>query len=330
MQSPSPYARLRMDWLLVCVPRLCLRTEGLLPSLPWPDLARIFWLFATPTRFQAFCLCLVHPVSVTSYKNNLMPRPRGRPRRGSPWKPHRPSVSPPDSPSICSSPPLQPEPYITPSPASPITQFNCLAIIPRMLSSSSRLLLAPPVAEPTPIPVLYSLRNLGGEPLPPCKPGNTGHPSSDSFNGEQLKESLAILYGLVFELRQGMEDLQFRLQTTDEKVAVLLQLLSSMHEAFHSDSAGATSGKEPCAAIDGGNVAMQCLAEFGLEQVGHETMALEVNSAKRPLQDTTKGADGTASNEKAEVKWADQVTYVEEEPWTKDFHATWPGYMPDV
>ena len=59
-------------------------------------------------------------------------------------------------------------------------------------------------------------------------------------------------------------------------------------------------------------------------------MALEVNSAKRPLQDTTKGADGTASNEKAEVKWADQVTYVEEEPWTKDFHATWPGYMPDV
>jgi hypothetical protein len=127
-----------------------------------------------------------------------------------------------------------------------------------------------------------------------------------------------------------MEDLQFLLQTTDEKVAVLLQLLSSMHEAFHSDPVGATSGKEPCAATDGGNVAMQCLAEFGLEQVGHETMTVKVNSAKRPLLDTTKGANGTASNEKAEVQWADQMTYVEEEPWTEDFHATWLGYMPDV
>jgi hypothetical protein len=86
-----------------------------------------------------------------------------------------------------------------------------------------------------------------------------------------------------------MEDLQFRLQTTDEKVAVLLQLLSSMHEAFHSDPAGATSVKEPCAATDGGNVTMQCSAEFGLEQDGHETMAVEVNSVKGPLQDTTKG-----------------------------------------
>jgi hypothetical protein len=172
-----------------CVPKgSSLRCHGL-----------ILLEFSGSLQLQAFCLCLVHPVSVTSYKNNLMPGPRGRPRRGSPWKPRRPSVSPPDSPSICSSPPLQPEPYINPSPTSPITQFNCLAIIPRMLSSSSRLLLALPVAEPAPIPVLYSLRNLGGEPLPPCKPGNTGHPSSDSFNGEQLKESLAILYGLVFE-----------------------------------------------------------------------------------------------------------------------------------
>jgi hypothetical protein len=33
-----------------------------------------------------------------------MTRPRGRLRRGSPWKPRRPSVSPSDSPSISSSP----------------------------------------------------------------------------------------------------------------------------------------------------------------------------------------------------------------------------------
>jgi hypothetical protein len=127
-----------------------------------------------------------------------------------------------------------------------------------------------------------------------------------------------------------MEDLQFRLQTTDEKVEVLLQLLSSMHEAFHSDPAGATSVQEPCAATDGGNVTKQRSTEFLMEQVGHETMAVEVNSAERPMQDTTKDVEGTASKEKVEVQWADQVTYVEEEPWTEDFHATWPGYMPDV
>jgi hypothetical protein len=31
-----------------------------------------------------------------------------------------------------------------------------------------------------------------------------------------------------------------------------------------------------------------------------------------------------------EVQWADGVTYVEEEPWIEDLHATWPGYMLDV
>jgi hypothetical protein len=90
--------------------------------------------------------------------------------------------------------------------------FNCLAIIPRPLCSSSRLLLAPPVAEPTPTPLSASPRNLGGEQPPSSrKPGNNGHPSSDSINGEQIKDNLSILYGLVFELRQGVEDLAISL-----------------------------------------------------------------------------------------------------------------------
>jgi hypothetical protein len=146
----------------------------------------------------------------------------------------------------------------------------------------------------------------------------------------QLRESLAILYGLVFELRQGVEDLQFRLQATDEKVTALLQLLSSMHEAFPSDPVGATSVEEPRAATAGGNAKGQRSAENGLEQAGRETMTVEVDSARRPLQDTTTDADRTASNVKVDVQWVDQVTYVEEEPWTGDLHATWPGYLPDV
>jgi hypothetical protein len=62
----------------------------------------------------------------------------------------------------------------------------------------------------------------------------------------------------------------------------------------------------------------------------HKTMAVEVDSARQPLQDTTTDVDRTASNVKVEVQWVDQVMYVEEEPWTEDFHTTWPGYLPDV
>jgi hypothetical protein len=70
-----------------------------------------------------------------------------------------------------SAPPLPPSRALHYSLSrSAVTQFNYLAIIPQTLSSPSRLLLAPPVAEPAPILVLDSLRNLGGEPLPPRKP----------------------------------------------------------------------------------------------------------------------------------------------------------------
>jgi hypothetical protein len=151
---------------------------------------------------------------------------------------------------------------------------------------------------------------------------------------------LAILYGLVFELRQGVEDLQFRLQLTNEKVALFLQLLSSMHETFLSTPEGATSRQEPeadtaegevkaratskqepWAATTVGDVAMQCAAESELKRDGSATMAEE---------DTAKNDLGTETKEEVEVQWGDGTTYVEEEPWTGDLNATWPGYMSGV
>jgi hypothetical protein len=245
---------------------------------------------AAPVRLQALYLCLLHLVSFSCYATNLMPRPRGRPRRGSPWKPRRPSVSPPDSPSTCSSPSLQPEPILPASPAPPVSQFDSLAIIPRLSCSSSRHLLVPPTVEPPLAPVLDSSRKTVGEP-PPCKPRNTENQSSDSFFDTQLRESLAILFGLVFELRQGVEDLQFHLQATDGKVAVLLQLLSSLQEAFPSDPAGAASAEEPCVATSEGNAQTQRSAGNGMEQAKHEDMAVEVDTARRALQDTSPDAD---------------------------------------
>jgi hypothetical protein len=144
----------------------------------------------------------------------------------------------------------------------------------------------------------------------------------------QLRESLDIIYGLVFELRQGVEDLHFRLQSTDDKITTLLQLLASMREAFPSYPVGATSEEVPRTTDDGGDAKEQCSVEKGLEQTG--CMTTEVDSASRQLQDTTTDAEGAADKVTGEVLWANEVTYVEEEPWPGDLHATWSGYLPGV
>ena len=121
--------------------------------------------------------------------------------RGSPWKPRQPSISLPDSPSICSSLPLQSELFFASSHASPNSQFNCLAIIPRITSSLSRLFLDPPVDFTAPTPVLDPLRNSGDKPPPHRRSGKARYQFTDSFNSTQFINNLAILHGLVFELR---------------------------------------------------------------------------------------------------------------------------------
>jgi len=44
---------------------------------------------------------------------------------------------------------------------------------------------------------------------------------------------MAILHGMVFELRQGLDDLQFWLEILDRKISVLLQILSTFQGASH-------------------------------------------------------------------------------------------------
>jgi hypothetical protein len=69
-----------------------------------------------------------------------MTRPRGRPRRGAPWKPRRPSITPPDTTSDDSSPRHQ-------SVSTPVNlqapQFGSMAIIPKTPISLLRLLQDP-------------------------------------------------------------------------------------------------------------------------------------------------------------------------------------------
>ena len=71
----------------------------------------------------------------------------------------------------------------------------------------------------------------------------------DATSNDLVVDKLANLYSLVFELRQGVEDLQFRLQQSNERATLFLQILSSLHEAFLSTPTAATSEKAPDADI---------------------------------------------------------------------------------
>jgi len=77
------------------------------PVCSWADLIHFLWLLAciiTTRSFQESHYLVLNPV--------FMPRERGRPRRGSPWRPRRPSLSPPSPlpPSITLVPWLAPPP----------------------------------------------------------------------------------------------------------------------------------------------------------------------------------------------------------------------------
>jgi hypothetical protein len=271
----------------------------------------------------------LHLTLSIQFTTRTMPRPRGRPRRGSPWKPRRPSVSPPASPSSCSSPSIQPEPTLPSSPALAASHFDSLAIVPRLSSSTSRHLPEPPLFEPPLAPIPTSVGLIVGEP-PPCKPRSTENQSPNSFPDTQLRESLAILFGLVFELRQGVEDLQFRLLAVDGKIAVLLQLLTSLQEAIPSDLAGEATAAEPGGATNEGNVQEQNSARNEQHEVRHEEKAKEMDTGRDAKQDTPPAVGRTEGSVDAVKQWADQVTYVEEEPWSEAVHVTWPGYPPHV
>jgi hypothetical protein len=44
----------------------------------------------------------------------------------------------------------------------------------------------------------------------------------------------------------------------------------------------------------------------------------------------TRHDRGAEKKEELDVQWGDGTTIVEEEPWTGDLNATWPGYAPSV
>jgi hypothetical protein len=159
------------------------------------------------------------------------------------------------------------------------------------------------------------------------------HSFSDSIPDSQLQDILAILYGLVFELRQGLDDLQFRLELLDGKTSSLLQILSTFQGAFHStpDAVGAT---EHTHAEAFGRSEQGLPAEVGdFGQAMHVDMDVAAAvgfHAPSPMGDTWPDArlDGGNSDADTQMKW--RGTVVEEEPWDEATQATWPGYKPSV
>jgi hypothetical protein len=164
---------------------------------------RISW--ARAGRHQA-----IHPHFwlLTRYSSSTMPkhkkRLRGKPRRGSPWRPRRPLAPPPAQPPVDT--PTHHRELVPHSLSSALREIQSLSMV--ALSHPN-----PPVP-----PGPYAAQN---PPLSSDQP-HQAHSSADDIHGERLIDKLAILQGLVFDLRQGVEDLQFRLELNNERIGLFL------------------------------------------------------------------------------------------------------------
>jgi hypothetical protein len=263
----------------------------------------------SPHRDFPCVLCYID--SMPKHKKRL----RGKPRRGSPWRPRRPSFFEHDS-----SSPAQPSLSQPPPPTASSTPLD---LISRSPYPSLRLLFAPPGSEQPPIQRSTLPSTLGDEPPPRRRaPGNDSTPSVDATTPEQIKDKLGILYGLVFELRQGVEDLQFRLQLANDWATLFLQLLSSLYEIFHSTPVNAETANGEAMG-----------SEFPPQAQGTATTTgdMVTQGTAAPLPEDPARKDRAAEKkEEVEMQWGDGTTIVEEEPWTGDLNATWPGYAPTV
>jgi len=153
-----------------------------------------------------------------------MTRPRGRPQRGSAWKPRRPFISPSDSPSITSSSQRHPGQPSAHSRSRFNVQSTSRALAPSLSSPPQRHARSP--SDSTSDPDSHSQHaSRGAGPLP------RGY-----FTNIQLWDSMTTLYDLVFEIRQEVDDLYFHLQDTGAKVDTFLRTLSSLKSALTPSS----------------------------------------------------------------------------------------------
>ena len=128
---------------------------------------------------------------------------------------------------------------------------------------------------------------------------------------------MAALYDLVFGIRQGVEDLNYRLQETDAKVDLFLRTLTSLQDSLASSPTEAVPMEESDATMDA---------------VTGTTMGAAPGAASRATADANQEstAEATVSDVGHERIWAYQPTYVEEEPWPGDLRGKWPNFASGV
>jgi hypothetical protein len=126
-----------------------------------------------------------------------------------------------------------------------------------------------------------------------------------------FRDHLLIMNDLVFELRQEMADLNYRLQNTDEKVASCLQLLSSMQGALTVEPAKVMPREAPTV-----------VTEEGL------SMAQRLVNREPVKTEHDRRDEGIESDKAGELAY--EPTFIEEEPWPGDLSPMWPAYMPGV
>ena len=150
-----------------------------------------------------------------------------------------------------------------------------------------------------------------GEPPPQSAHTRAGLHADGYFDKLHLRDRLPIIQDLVFDLRQEMADLNYRLQATDGKLASCLQLLFSMQVALAQESVEAMPGEATAAATDGGSHRAQ-------------------HSDNRVPAKTEHGSrdEGIKRDEASEPTY--KPTYIEEEPFPGDLPPMWPAFSPGV
>jgi hypothetical protein len=307
-----------MAWLVAYVLPPCSRSEGLLPSrrkhtsaftATWSTGYLQFWLLA--------------PRANHCQPAHMRERIRGKPKRGSPWKPCRPSLSPSTSPITGSSthPPIL-SPSVTPTPAKTKRRRPSDASTPKQSSLPRAMATIPSGSPMTPrSPTDPRMQFFASMSFPASsstwrsEPRAFGaakrlwlhpptHPDRDNFN-----ERLGVLYDLVFELRREVADLKFRFQATEDNVETFLQILSTMQMGFSADPAS--------------------IAPVGEVDTGLDEMLRQATTRQREAEHSSP-PEHTEREEHKEQRENDQPNKPATETWAEDLGAAWLGFSPGV
>jgi len=181
-----------------------------------------------------------------------------------------------------------------------------MAIIPNTSITLHRLLHDPGPSQPP-----ASNLGHGQASQRQSRPPATGSPAP--FDKAQFRDNLATLYTLVFELRQEVADLHYRVEVTEIKVANFLQILASLHDALFPNSEEESEDGDLEVKGDGDQHPVTSTPGKRKEEEMHED---NVTVAER--------------NQEHDELGYDETVYIEEEPGPDDPPATWPTYKPGV